>query len=258
MHVLNQKIESCGYVMVTMLAPEYAARISPIVERMCKHEPDGMIVCCGSLVLDKDLQTISECGIPAVVLNESPLFYPLDSITIGVEQNVRLAVEHLLELGHKKIGYLGEYNSDGRYRSFCELMNQEGLKVDPRFVKRGALRFEQGGYQMACDLLKEEALPTAIITSYDQMAIGAVRAFKEHGIRVPEDISVVGFDNIVMDEYCHVALTSVTNPVEQMGITAVKILVDAIHHPSTHVIQNVSLQSRLVVRESTAALNEKK
>jgi len=203
------------------------------------------------------LQAITECGIPTVVLNESPLFYPLDSITIGVEQNVKLAVDHLLEQGHKKIGYLGEYNSDGRYRSFCDLMEQEGIPVDPRFVKRGALRFEQGGYQMACELLREPELPTAILTSYDQMAIGAIRAFNEHGIKVPEDISVVGFDNIVTDEYCHVALTSVTNPVEQMGITAIKILLDAIHHPSTHVIQNVSLQSRLVIRESTCAVGEK-
>jgi len=70
-------------------------------------------------------------------------------------------------------------------------------------------------------------------------------------VRIPEDLSIVGFDNIVMDDYYPVPLTSVTNPVEQMGITAVKILLDAISHPQTHVVQNVSLQSRLVVRAST-------
>lgn len=257
LHALNQKIEDCGYVMVTMLASEYAARIGPIVERMCKYEPDGIIVCCGSLVLDSDLRTISECGIPALVLNESVISMPVDSIYIENEQSVRLALEHLLELGHKKIGYLGEYNSDMRYQTLRSLMSQHGLELDPRFVKRGAIRFEEGGYHLANELLKEDELPTAVVTSYDQLAMGAIRAFQEHGIKVPRDISVVGFDNNVIDDYCQVGLTSVTNPVEQMGITAVKILLDAIHHPGTHVVQNVSMQSRLVVRESTRQITEK-
>ena len=256
MHALNQKIENCGYVMITMLTSEYAASVGPVVERMCKYEPDGIIVCCGALVLDSDLQTILECGIPSVVMNEAVFSFPMDSIYIEVEQSVRLALDHLIQLGHKKIGYLGEYNSDTRYRVFQDLMQQNGLEIDPRFVKRGAIRFEEGGYQLACELMKEEELPTAIVGSYDQVAIGAIRAFQEHGIKVPRDISVVGFDNNVMDDYCQVALTSVTNPVEQMGITAVKILLDAIRHPGTHVIQNVSLQSRLIVRESTRAMCE--
>lgn len=256
MHALNQKIESCGYVMITMLTSEYAARIGPVVERMCRFEPDGMIVCCGVSVTESDLQVVLECGIPTLLLNELTYNCPIDSICIEAEHGVQLAVEHLLQLGHRKIGYLGEYNSDSRYQAFCDSMRRNGLEVDPRFVRRGAIRFEEGGYQLANELLKEKELPTAIAVCYDQVALGAIKAFQEHGIKVPRDISVVGFDNIVMDEYCHVPLTSVTNPVEQMGITAVKILLDAIRHPSSHVVQNVSLQSKLVIRESTRAIRE--
>ena len=83
-----------------------------------------------------------------------------------------------------------------------------------------------------------------------------MKAFREKGIRIPQEVSIVGFDNIVLDEYCQVPLTSVTNPVEQMGVTAVKILLDALRNPGTHVVQNVSLQSRLVVRESTCEVDK--
>ena len=254
MHALNQKVKSEGYAMITMLTSEYTAQIGPSLQHLCKYEPDGMIISCGTTVPDSDYQKVVECGIPTLLLNETNISFPIDSICIETEQSVRLAVDHLVQLGHKKIGYLGEYYSDSRYEMFCELMEQYGLPVDPRFVKRGAVRFEEGGYRLACELLKEEELPTAIVASYDQVAMGAIKAFQKQGLRVPRDISIVGFDNIVMDDYSNVPLTSVTNPVEQMGITAVKILLDAINYPDTHVVQNVSLQSRLIVRSSTCPL----
>ena len=130
-------------------------------------------------------------------------------------------------------------------------MEQHNLFVDTRFVKRGSDRFERGGYILAKELMEEKELPTAIIAGYDQFAIGAMKLFQENGIRIPEDMAILGFDNIVLDEYLPVTLTSVTNPVEQMGATAVKLLLDAIKNPKTHVVQTVTLQSRLIVRSST-------
>ena len=100
---------------------------------------------------------------------------------------------------------------------------------------------DRGGYLRALELLEEKELPTAVLASYDQMAFGVMRAFREKGIEIPEDISIVGFDNTVMDNYYPVPLTSVTNPVEQMGVTATKILLDAIDNPVSHVGQNVAL-----------------
>ena len=176
---------------------------------------------------------------------------PIYSIFIKGETGIEMAVDHLVELGHTKIGYIGEKASDIRYHAMCKCFRQRGIEIVPAFMKRGEERFELGGYLRALELLKEKELPTAIFASYDQIAFGAIRAFQEHGIRVPEDISIIGFDNIVMDNYHPVKLTSITNPVEQMGITAVKILMDAIKHPRSHVVQNVALQSRLVVRKST-------
>jgi len=257
MDALNQEIVKNGYAMITMLKSGYSSRLEPYMEQMSKYNPDGMIICCDTAASEGTFQAVLDCRIPSLLLNENLVSFPIDSICIEESKSVRLAVTHLLQLGHKRIGYLGDKLSDVRYHSFCDLMRENHLEVDPRFVKRGDVRFEQGGYQLACELLKEPELPTAIVASYDQVALGAMRAFQENGIGIPRDLSIVGFDNIVMDNYCHVPLTSVTNPVEQMGVTAVKILLDAIQNPSTHVVQNVSLQSRLVARESTCALENK-
>ena len=100
------------------------------------------------------------------------------------------------------------------------------------------------------ELFEQKELPTAILVGYDQMAYGVLRACRERGIRVPEDLSIVGFDDIVMDDYFPVALTSVSYPMEQMGTVAVQILMDAIENPKNHVVQNVALQTKLAVRSS--------
>jgi DNA-binding LacI/PurR family transcriptional regulator len=223
---------------------------------MLQYNLDGLVVSCDRTLAESTCRMLVDNQIPALLLTESDMRYPLDSIAIKTELSVRLAVEHLIQLGHRKIGYLGEHNSDVRYQAFCEILKQNNIELNPNFVKRTEMRFEEGGYQVGCELMRERELPTAVVTSYDQIAFGAMRAFRERGIRIPEDMSIVGFDNIVMDEYYPVPLTSVTNPVEQMGITAVKILLDAIHKPTTHVVQNVSLQSRLVIRDSTCPPKE--
>jgi len=250
MHALTHEIESHGYAMITMLTPDFSAKVGPYIERLCQYDPDGLILNCYHELPEETFRTVLDTGVPSLLLTEVTPSCPLDSICIKTEFSVRLAVEYLLQLGHREIGYLGEYNSDVRYHAFLDLMKQNEIDVNPRFVKRTSTRFEQGGYEAACELLREPQLPTAVLTSYDQIAFGAMRAFRERGVRIPEDLSIVGFDNIVMDEYYPVPLTSVTNPVEQMGITAVKILLGAIRNPAAHVVQNVSLQSRLVIRKS--------
>ena len=132
-----------------------------------------------------------------------------------------------------------------------EILKQNDLEVNPAFFKQGRERFEEGGYLRALELLQEPELPTAVLTSYDQVAYGATRAFLEYGLRVPEDISIIGFDSVSQGAHYPVPLTSISNPVGQMGIIAVKILMDAINSPQNHVVQNIAIQGRLVVRAST-------
>lgn len=255
MQTLHTEIENRGCAMITMLAGGYSAKVGPAIERMNQYGPDGLIICCNHISLEEEQEALYKNKIPVVVLTEKDAKdCPVDSICISTEQGMRLVVEHLLQLGHERIGYVGEYSSDVRYHAFCDALKQYGKELDPRFVKRTKERFEAGGYAAACELLQEEELPTAVFASYDQIAFGVMKAFLEHGVRIPKDVAIVGFDNVEMDDYYPIPLTSVTNPVEQMGISAVNCLLDAIQNPKTHVVQNVFMQSRLIVRKSISQM----
>ncbi len=251
LHALNCEIDRQGYTMIAMATTQYAASPQALIEKMCRFDPDGLFVCCDNHFSRTSFRYLMDSDVPTLLLTEIDLPYQFDSIYIKNDFGVRLAVDHLVQLGHRRIGYLGEYKSDVRYEAFCNAMNHHRIPMNHVFMKRGEERFEEGGYLRAMELLKEKELPTAVVACYDQLAFGAMRAFRERGVRVPEDVSIIGFDNIVMDAYHPVPLTSITNPVDQMGIEAVKILLDAIQNPSTHVVQNVALQSRLVARAST-------
>jgi len=248
MHALSRELEKEGYAMATLLTNQYTEDVQPYLAKLPQYDLDGMIVCCDHGFTAENYRALATGSIPVVmVAGNAPCF--LDSIQLG--GGIREMIEHLAQLGHKKIGYLGEYNTEGLYRTVCDLLPEYGVEVVPAFMKRGQERFEEGGYLRAMELLREIELPTAVIAGYDQMAYGAMRAFAEHGIRVPEDISVVGNSSALPDAFCPVSLTTIMKPVEQMGVLAVSILKDAIEHPKTHIIQNVTLQCKLVVRNST-------
>lgn len=253
MHSLNDEISKYGYSTITMLSGFTTEGVLNAYENMLQHDIKGLFISGVTFLTESLCKRIIAEGVPTVLFTEYKFPYAIDSIYVKTDNVLRLAVEHLKQLGHKKIGYLGEFNSNVRYDALCEVLKQNSLEINPKFVKKGKERFELGGYLRACELLQEKELPTAVITSYDQMAFGAMRAFFEKGIKVPDDISIVGVDNLVLDEYLPVQITSVNSPVQKMGVIAAKLLLDNIGNPSAHVVQNVSLQSKLIIRNSTSS-----
>lgn len=251
LQTLNEKIESNGYSMITILLSHYNENPIPAVRKLCRFDPDGLLVYTNNDLSHEDYQDLIDTEVPMLLLTDQDLPYPIDTICIKNDAGVFLAMEHLLSQGHRQIGYLGDYLSDIRYRAYLEFQKRYNLPAVPQFVKRGSERFEKGGYLRARELLQEKELPTAVLVSYDQIGYGAMSAFQEAGIRLPDDISIVGYDNSSLNDYYPVGLTSIANPVTQMCTTAVKILLGLIRDPKAHVVQNVALQSRLVIRNST-------
>lgn len=176
-----------------------------------------------------------------------------DVINIDNHHGVDLAVEHLVSLGHQKIGFISEYlSSPVRLPAFTASLEKHGIAVNHDMIKIGKERLEEGGYLRMKELLREAPSVTAVFASYDTMAQGAMKAIKEHGLRIPEDISIIGFDNIRESAYFSVPLTTIAPPVMEMGKIAVNILIDKINNGTSGLIQHVSLKPRLVTRDSTA------
>lgn len=166
--------------------------------------------------------------------------------------------KYLIGRGHSQIGLIsGLINSKStyaRFQGYQKALSEHLLMFNPQFVKTGNWEYESG-YRMARDLVKEATKPTAIIAMNDLMAAGAIQAIKEKQLQVPYDISVIGFDNRELSGYHSPKLTTMSLPLEEMGMVAMKIL-DQIKHNQKVDHKKYLLDCRLVERESVYSLSK--
>jgi LacI family transcriptional regulator len=185
---------------------------------------------------------------------------PLDDSIPVVGANhwsgARLATEHLIALGHRRIGVITgpeAWNATvDRLAGFRTALANAGLPdPSPDLVREGDFQ-EAGGYQAAQSLLNRPDRPTAIFGFNDNMAVGALRAARERGLVVPRDLSVVGFDDAHIARLISPPLTTVRQPLREMGRVAASVLSRLLNHEALDATR-VELSNRLVVRDSTAS-----
>lgn len=164
-----------------------------------------------------------------------------------------MAVEHLISLGHEKIGMVvasnSLTNSKQRFAAYKDTLAKHGLQFDGRLVAEGDTSME-GGYAAMSQILNRGCALSAVFVAGDIMAIGAMRALKEAGKRVPEDISIIGFDGIPEAEYTDPPLTTIKQPIFEKGKKAAQILINILENHQNN--QSVNMDVELVKRGSTA------
>ncbi|ASN53414.1 LacI family DNA-binding transcriptional regulator [Sinomonas sp. R1AF57] len=185
---------------------------------------DGVFL--SSVLFEPDLRDLEAAEIPAVLLNHSTESPGFDSVGVDLRGGAKLAVEHLVEHGHRKIGLIMGTNTggdlDAREVGWREAIEAAGLQAGP--VMRGPFSRE-GGYQAGRWLLNEADRPTAVFASSDLQAVGLLLACHQAGVRVPEDLAIVSFDGSPEAEYSWPPLSTVAQPVEEMARAAVEALV---------------------------------
>ena len=169
------------------------------------------------------------------------------------ESGMAQMVEHLLELGHRRFGVITPPSNlmftQFRLRGIRRKLAEAGLDLDDSMVYAGDLT-QRGGYLLAKNMLDREEPPTAIIACNDLMAIGAMSAIQESGLDVGKDISVTGFDDIPMSEHSHPPLTTLQQPIYQIGVLLCEMLVQTIRGDELE-NPNVILQPKLMIRQSS-------
>lgn len=164
------------------------------------------------------------------------------------------ALEYLLQLGHRDIGILaGRMNTNSarqRFLAYQYMMKQNNLKINKDFILKGEF-LKRNTYDEIIRLLRCGKLPTAIFSSNDDMALAAIEIFKKHGVRIPEDISIIGFDDIFIASQLKPALTTVRVPIHDMARKAVISLVDSIEKGSGK-FRTYSFATELMIRETCA------
>jgi len=166
---------------------------------------------------------------------------------------------HLIELGHRVIGFVGIAAADApalrRYQGYLAALEKAGLTVGPEYTVgpayAPAFATQDDGFVGMMRLAKMAVPPTAVLARNDSAAIGVMRAAHKLGINVPGDLSVAGFDNIPLAAFWTPALTTVAQPIREQGQMAARILLDKIEGRSTEVGEARTMECELMVREST-------
>lgn len=215
---------------------------------------DGLILIQPSAELPGEaLRPLLESGIPIVTMAPVP-GVRLDCVTVDRKLGGYLAIDHLIRLGHRRIAFIHgdqRYDTDrSRTDGYVQAFAEHGLEVDRTlFVESGA--GYRNGYRAAQELLSRAGDQTAVFCNNDEVAIGGMRAFREAGLRIPEDLAVIGFDNLEVAEFAPVPLTTISQPIEEQSRLAVERLFARLEAgPQGPEPSFVSLPPKLVVRES--------
>lgn len=252
-----------GIDLITRLPPDRASRTDPQIARewIASQQEIGVIGLVGLTPQEPDalIDAAIEADLPFVIID------PLDtyssrmvSVSSSNWAGARIAVEHLLSLGHRRVGWLGGPNESApnrdRLQGYKAALDRAGIALDPKLVFSGF--FEVGsGAEMANDAFALPNPPTALMCANDEIAVGALHAAHELEIGVPEEISVVGFDDTPQATWTTPRLTSVHQPLQGMGRIAVQTaltMANGEQPPSRH----VELATTLMVRESTGPAPE--
>jgi LacI family transcriptional regulator len=230
------------------------ARPASWTSALASHHTDGVI-----LVLTRPTETqlgqLRSAGIPLVVIDPANT-PPPDIPSVGATNwaGGLAATEHLLSLGHRRIaaitGPADFLCSLARVDGYRSALERAGVAFDQGLVRYGDFQHE-GGFARAVELLGLPERPTAIFAGSDQQAFGVYEAARQHGLRIPEDLSVVGFDELPVTRWASPPLTTVRQPLAEMGSTAAQMLGELIEGLPLR-SNRVELSTELIVRESTA------
>ncbi|KMJ56670.1 LacI family transcriptional regulator [Bacillus sp. LL01] len=211
---------------------------------------DGVVVVCSTLNTP-DIEKLMESDIPSVVID-------LDTrgVSVVFSDNLHgseLAVDYLFSLGHRKIAHIAGseelYVGVQRLKGYTQAMEKHGLTVPKGYVADGGYFTYDGGKKAMEKLLKRKDRPTAVYVAGDLMAIAAIDAIKGNGLNVPEDISVVGFDDIQMARYISPGLTTIRQDTTLIGKTAANMLLDQINNKKKQ-FMSVKIPVSLMERDS--------
>ena len=228
-------------------------RESAALDVLLKRQVDGIILAPAGESAST-VNMLNQRGTALVVIDRELPGSMADCVLADHQAGARTAVEHLINLGHRRIGCIsgpGELApSAARVDGYRTALRAAGLRADPALLYPGNFS-DHSGHQGAQVLLALPDPPTAIFACNDLMAIGVIAAAAEHGIRVPEDLSVVGFDDIHLAAFFNPPLTSVAQPKYELGKVATALLVERLRDRSLPPRRCV-LQNRLMLRRSTA------
>jgi DNA-binding LacI/PurR family transcriptional regulator len=250
---VEDRAHASGYNLILYNTHSDAEREQAYLQVAAERWVDGMLFVTATDTLH-GLEALRAAGIPVVAVDRIPTDYDGPWVILDNRQTGRLVAEHLLDLGHRELAHIcGPLDlrlSVERLASFEDSVRERGLEPIGHAVGDASWSCESGYLAMRA-LLVAPRMPTAVFASNDRLAIGAIRAVVEAGLRVPEDVSVVGVDDIEMAAYVNPPMTTVRQRLTDVATRGTEMLLDLIRGVESAETQ-VLFEPELVVRSSTA------
>lgn len=202
-------------------------------------------------------EKLLSAGIPLVAVDRKPINLDVDLVDLANEEASFSAVNHFLQEGHQRIGLIAgpENLSTGRerYEGYKRALLSSGHQIDPELVLESNFR-QNGGYQSMGKLLDLNDPPSAVLISNNLMTLGALQMIHERGLIIPDQISVIGFDDMAWAPSLRPSLTVIAQPVTEMGTTAARMLLDRIANPNAPT-RRVTFDGKLIIRSSCTRID---
>jgi len=241
-----------GYNLLLCNTEKDLKKEQDYIRMLIEKKIDGIILAF-TLLQQEDFDEIKRRQIPLILFGQNILHKNISSVYSDFKEGAFLAVSHLAQLGFKTIAYIcgeaDQLENRDKTLGYTEALLSSDLNVIKNLIIQGNDDIDSG-YLAALKLLKLKPLPDAVFVANDLMAIGAIDAFRTEGLSIPEDISVIGYDNIRMASLIEPKLTTVSWPVYKMGLISARILIDEIETENDSVTQNIFLRPKLKIRKS--------
>ncbi|GGE57142.1 ribose utilization transcriptional repressor RbsR [Priestia taiwanensis] len=243
-----------GFMVLLCNSTDNEERENLYLNQLVHRSVDGFIIASSTISDEMIFDLLKKNDKPYILLDRKREEHESDNIIVDDTEGGYVATEHLITLGHRNIGVITSSSSDvnvhNRFVGYKKCMEDYGLLMKEEWIMRETLSMS-GGYEAAKKLLQADV--SAIFATSDQLAIGVYRAASEVGVCIPEQLSLIGYDDIELASYMSPPLTTIHQPIYEIGKLAAETLIHRIMNPE-EAAKNHLVKTRLVVRSSTKVL----
>ncbi|USD43788.1 substrate-binding domain-containing protein [Vibrio sp. SCSIO 43135] len=247
-----------GYNLILCNTEGDNERMKASINTLLQKRVDGLLLMCSTLEGERIDVFERYPDIPVVVMDWGPMLFTSDKIQDNSLRGGYMATKYLIDSGHKEVGCITgpliRHQAQMRYEGYKRAINEAGLDFNPNWIVEADFECE-GGYEAFNKILSKGDLPSSIFVCNDMMAMGVINAANEKGIKIPEDVSLIGYDDIHIAKFMSPSLTTIHQPKYRLGKAAVETLLKKLEK-ETEEAQVVQLEPTLVERASVKVLNQ--
>lgn len=252
---IDEAALEAGYTVMVCQSNESYGKELINTKRLLESRVDGLIVSVSSDTKIVDhFKKIQDKGIPLVFFDRDIKSFQAPKVLLDNYEGGYMATKHLLERGYSKIAFLGGPEkmsiSNLRFEGYKAALKEAGIKLNSRFVEHGDFN-QDFAYVSTDDLLKGKQKPDAIFAMSDRLAIGAMLSIKKHGLQMPNDIGLIGFNNEPITSLLSPSISTIDQPAFEMGKAAARLFIELINNKNGNIADTIMLKPKLVAREST-------